>query len=790
MKIKKAKIISLAAALLLITLAGLGFYGCSRIAKTKIKKVLIISMDTTRADFLSCYGYEKNTTPNIDALAAEAVLFENTISPAPMTLPAHSTLLTGTTPPYHGAHDNTNYILAETNVTLPEILKKNHFTTAGIISAIVIDRNSGLGQGFDTYDDTFDQTYSSIGMDERRGVETTAHAIEWLDHHADENFFLFLHYYDPHVEYEPPEPFKSRFPNNPYAGEIAYTDHYIGKVIDKLKKLGIYDSTLIIIVGDHGEMKGEHGEITHGYYIYQSVIQVPMIFKLPFTTESKRIKEIVGLVDVVPTICSLLDIKMPPNIHGKDLSGYFGKSEPKKDDRYIYCQSLAPTQYKAASLLGIVNNRYKYIQTTRPELYDLIEDDGELKNLMNEKPQIAKIMKDKLKQILEQQTLKGENQGKVLADDSRIARLQALGYVGTGELDESFEFDQTKTDPKDLIEFHRINTLTFTYVAQKKLNEAKKLCEIMIGMMPDFPMIYRYLADIAKEEGDCKSIVKNLKKYVELDPDDHMILNNLGLGYFCLNKLEQAENVFRKSLDIKPDYVEANYNLARILVRRGAVNQAIEHFNFVRQARPGFEDIEEEMELVTRRRDARDNAIMKLNDILDENPDDIKVHHKLATIYGRQRQSELVAQHYKEIVRLEPGNHKIRFDLASTLLELGQDEDAVNHLRHILKTKPDNAGTINALAWVLATSKDVNTRNPKEAIELALRGCQLTNFKMPELLDTLAASYAADGQFEQAIKNAEKAVQKAKEEDKNQLVDEVHSRIKLYKAGKPYIEFH
>ena len=218
----------------------------------EIRNILLISIDTCRADHLSCYGYKSKTTPNIDAVVAEGILFENTITPVPITLPAHSSMLTGTIPPYHGVHDNgVDYLDDESNITLAEILKDAGFTTGAAVSAFVLDSTFGIGQGFETYNDRFDtMEYNTVVQ--RRGGETTHIALDWLEKNKDKRFFFFLHYFDPHAKYQPPQPFASRFASNPYAGEIAYTDHCIGRVLGKLKELGLDDSTLVIITADHG----------------------------------------------------------------------------------------------------------------------------------------------------------------------------------------------------------------------------------------------------------------------------------------------------------------------------------------------------------------------------------------------------------------------------------------------------------------------------------------------------------------------------------------------------------
>jgi len=274
----KFKILFLPLLLVLVIIAILFYRNYEAVSQKPIRNIVFISIDTCRADYLSCYGYKEKTTPCIDKIAEKGVLFSNVISPAPMTFPAHSTMMTGTTPPYHGGHSNLEYKLEQSNETLAEILQENGFTTGAIVSSFVLDSRFGLNQGFATYNDRFEEKLITSGFNERRGGEATRYARKWLEEQKQEKFFLFLHYFDPHEPYIPPEPFASRFKNNLYAGEIAYTDYCINQVVEKLKELGLFDSTLLILAGDHGEMLGEHKESHHSYYVYQSAVKVPMIF--------------------------------------------------------------------------------------------------------------------------------------------------------------------------------------------------------------------------------------------------------------------------------------------------------------------------------------------------------------------------------------------------------------------------------------------------------------------------------------------------------------------------------
>jgi arylsulfatase A-like enzyme/Tfp pilus assembly protein PilF len=551
----------------------------------EIRNVLLISIDTCRADYLSCYGYPRRITPNIDTVADEGFLFENAVTPIPLTLPAHSSMLTGTTPLYHGIHDNLNYQLGQSNVTLAEILKNNGFTTGAIISGFVMDSQFGLDQGFDTYNDRFDEDIKSFYISERRGEEASHYALQWLEEHHREPFFLFLHYFDPHYAYIPPEPFASEFQNSLYAGEIAYTDQCVGQIIKKLKQLRLYNSTLIIITSDHGEMLGEHGELTHDYFIYQSAIKVPLIFRLPGQRKSKRIEGLVGIVDIVPTVCSLLGIEPPNQLKGQDISGCFSRKNKTEKERYIYCESLTPTKYNASALFGVVTDSWKYIQTTRPELYNLVRDPQESNNLVFKEPKRADLLKKHLESILEQQLRKDDSDSKQELDEESIKRLESLGYIG-GSISEDFTFDHSKDDPKDLIDFHNRSGEAERFISQKNYTEAKKVCEKMLRQRPNFLDGHVAMAKIATRLGDYAAAIPHLYRALELKPDYAKVHEKLGAALLVQGKLDEAVNHFHQALQIRPKHVEAHNNLGITLAKQGKLSEALSHFRQALQIEP------------------------------------------------------------------------------------------------------------------------------------------------------------------------------------------------------------
>ena len=699
---------------LVIIIALSLFFGSRILAKQPIRNVVLISIDTCRSDYLSCYGYPVNTTPNIDAIADEGVLFENVISPVPLTLPGHVSMLTGTIPPFHGVHDNIDSRLEQSNVTLAEVLSEKGFTTGAIVSSFVLNSLFGLSQGFQTYDDVFQEEHHGSGFSERLGSETSRVAVDWIGKHKDEKFFLFLHYYDPHAKYEPPEPFASRFPMNSYAGEIAYTDHCIGQVIKNLKELGLYDSTLIIVTSDHGEMLGEHNEKEHGYFIYQGAIKVPLIFKLPGKNRNKRIKRLVGLIDIVPTVYSLLDIDPLPDLHGMDLSAsLLGKKQLPV--RHMYSESLYATKYNANSLLGIVTDRFKYIQTTRPELYDLIKDPYEKVNLVDKQPQRALILQDQLKQILEMQS-KTITRSEFVSDPESKRRLESLGYIA-GDVDEDFEFDQSREDPKDLLEFHHSLASMRHLMDAKKYVEAINACKKLILQKPNIQILHLSMAVTYLKLEDYSQAVKYYEQSLRLNPDDYHIYNDLGVALMKLDRLDEAADCFEKLLTSNPQEAEPHYNLGIIDLGQDKVMEAGEHF-------------EKYLNLM---------------------PDNLEKHMKVIAILIKAGQREMAISYSKKLFELTEDISAAHQDISLLFYHLDEVDLAVKHLTEAIGLEPTNLDIIKKLAWIRLTGNDPNIRNPSDAVKLAQKACELTDYADPNMLDILARAYLAKENFMMAI---------------------------------------
>lgn len=616
-----------------------------------VRHVVLISIDTCRADHLGCYGYSRKTSPNLDALAADGVLFNHAVAPVPITLPSHSSMLTGTIPPYHGVRDNSSYRLAGANLTLAEISRENGFVTGAVIGAFVLDSQFGLDQGFDTYNDSLrkENKAFSILINERKGEEVTLSANGWLEKHRGDNFFLFLHYFDPHYPYELHKRFLfTSIPflalqKDKYDSEIAYTDSCIGRVINKLKDLNLYDSTLLIVTADHGESLGEHSESSHGYFIYHSTLHVPLIVKAPGGPEGKIINDLVGLIDIVPTVCGLLGITVPTHVQGRDLSALFSRRSSSTEQRSFYCESLLPTKFSTGPFLGLVSDRWKYIHTLEPELYDLRTDPLETRNLLDQQTHQAHIMQKQLKLVLQNSSLNYIADSRVSLDEETRKRLNSLGYISSRTVDEDIQFDQKRLDPKKFIEFFNFTHKFFDYMLSKKLDKARKLCDNMLAKWPDMKQAHYYLGLIALSKKDYKAMITHFSRYLtptksdpnvlgmQVKPDYEMAIahGNLGAALQHEGKIEQAIPHYQKALSYNPYFIETNYALADAYFKQGRLRDAIKYYSQTLNLDPNFPE----------------------------------AHYMLGNVLFKQEKFKEAVIHYNKALQLKPGWENARRNL-------------------------------------------------------------------------------------------------------------------------------
>jgi arylsulfatase A-like enzyme/Flp pilus assembly protein TadD len=449
--------------LLAATLAGLA---CTKVPATPkpARHLVLVTIDTLRADRLSCYGSREVATPHLDRLAREGAMAPEAMADVALTRPSHVSLFTGLHPYRSGIRDNVSPPLAADVPTLASHLESLGFATGGFVSAVVLSKQSGLGRGFDVYADGFPDAGGDdarfLNSLQKRGDQTLGEALRWLEDRKEERVFLWLHLYDPHDPYEPPEPFASQNAGRPYDGEVAYADHLVGRLDEALAKRGLRDDALVVVTADHGEGLGDHDEGTHGFYAYQSTLRVPLILRGAGIRPGTRLPVVARLVDVMPTVLDLLGVARPAGatLDGRSLADAL-RGGPPPAEAAAYAESLLPLLHFGWSDLRVLREgRWKYIEAPRPELYDLRDDPGETRNLAEREPLRSAALRGALAGLLaEERTKAREGPAAANVPPDLLEKLGALGYLGAGS---AATTATPGADPKDRIgEYKVVNRL-------------------------------------------------------------------------------------------------------------------------------------------------------------------------------------------------------------------------------------------------------------------------------------------------------------------------------------------
>jgi tetratricopeptide (TPR) repeat protein len=541
-----------------LLLAALPLAGCGKGFRASGKApVILISIDTLRADHLPAYGYEKVATPGIDAFRKDSILYGNAVSHVPLTLPSHATLMTGLLPPQGGVRDNTGYVLSDKHATLALELKKDGYATGAAVSTVVLVKSSGISRGFDFFDDDIEAKKAgmSISMIQRAGLETEKVSEEWIRAHEGSPFFYFLHLYEPHTPYEPVEPYRSRYPDNPYDGEIATADAIVGRFLDFLKGEKIYDGAMVILLSDHGEGLGDHGEDEHGTLLYRATLHVPLMVKLPGgRLGGSRVTRTVGLVDVFPTVAAVVGIPVPEGLSGVSLLEDGGKGAGRR----IYSETLFPRYHFGWSDLAcLTDGQYEYIHAPREELYDYLSDPGEAKNLAAGLPPAFRSMRNELLGMNRPRQAPGAS------DPEQVKKLAALGYLGSSAAPESAE---NLPDPKDHIqELHQMKIALKLY-SEHKYEEFLVELHKLLKQNPRMSDGWGFLANALHKLGRNEEAIAALKEEDRISPGSPTTLSSFATEYFEMGDLKQARLYAQRSIAVNGP-AEAHEVLAGVYLR-------------------------------------------------------------------------------------------------------------------------------------------------------------------------------------------------------------------------------
>ena len=769
---------------------------------------MLVSIDTCRADRLNCYGYARKTTPNLDLLAQDGVLFKSAITPIPQTLPAHTSMLTGTYPPVHGVRLNDGYHVSDSNVTLSEILEAVGYQTAAFVGGYPLDSSFGLDQGFQTYDDRFPGAGEPGAENERLAEDVNRSAESWLEKHTEKPFFMFVHYYDLHNPYAPPAPFSTTYSDDPYSGELAYVDRCIGQLIDMLKARGTYDDTLFIVTGDHGEGLLEHGERQHGFLAFQSTLHVPLIIRVPKGgARGIQVSQPVSLVDIVPTVLDLIGLDTPSRVQGTDLRGYLEGTPARVIQRPLYAETLWPVSYGCSPLYALVDGEWKYILSSKPELYNLTRDGGEVTNLVDQQPQISEGLRTKLVAMQESMNASGPSQAGAGPDEEALQRLESLGYVGGGAVEASGgKVDANREAPIDFVPVFERLQAAVGMMAEARYREAQEELSKLVALRPDFYIAYFQLGVLAQHEHRSDEAARNFSKAVSIlkkmgddtaqspldshNRDYWMVRCRTELGCELLNqgKLDEAIAEFQNALHVDPRFCRAYVGIGAALQQKGKVDEAVAQFEEALKINPKYATAHRALGMILEKRGKFDEAAAHFRAFLNAEPNSRTALSSLGVVLDKQGRHDEAIACFRKALALDPKDTEVRHNLGVVLLKQDKTPEAITLYREGICLYPQHIGFLNDVAWLLATSPEKAVRSGSEAIDLAKKAVDITGGKDAALLDTMAASYAEAQRYAEAVTAAEQAISLAKASGQTVLVANIQARLELYRAGRPYRE--
>jgi choline-sulfatase len=612
--------------------------------------VLLVTIDTLRADYLGCYGRDSIATPNIDKLAARGVRFSQAIAQVPLTAPSHASILTGAYPPRHKLRDMGGFVLDGKIPTLATLAAAVGFETAAFVGSSVLHHSYGLNRGFTTYVDDMHQPRGTKKLPgvvaEVRGEAVTQRALDWLAKTSGKRFFLWAHYYDPHFPYDPPEPYRSRYPKDLYGAEVSYTDAQVGRLLDEVARRG--DDTLVVLLADHGESLGEHGEYTHGVFLYDSTVHVPLIVAGPGIAGGRVVAPQVRSIDVLPTICDLLGLAPGDQAQGASLAPSLLEGKPVRPS-YCYLETVYPRSHMGWSELRAMRiDDWKLVAAPKSELYRVAQDRKEVENVLGAHRQEADALERKIWEIAGARAEQRELQPQPV-DEERRRQLQSLGYVNSGV--RPLRMDMSGPDPKD-----RVASLEALEHAGRAMNQDRF------------------------QEG-----ARILEAAVRQDPGNPQIYTELGLCYQNLRQFDRAERTYREAIRNKADGDQTYAELGEIYIRRGDLPHAVEFME--RAARLNPVNLENMLNLATAylHLPKLEETERVLRAILVQNEPYAAAHNLFGILEIQRGRAGAARGHFEKAVQYNPELAESYMNLGLLAQNAGDSQAAIGYYRQFLK---------------------------------------------------------------------------------------------------------
>lgn len=702
--------------------------------------LLLITLDTTRQDHLGCYGFETEITPHLDRLADEGVVFTRGTTPVPVTLPAHTTMMTGLYPFHHSVRNNGTYATGDSLRTLAEALSEAGYRTGAILAAFPLATQFGLDQGFDHYDDAFpgDREHAAVEMAQRPGNQVTELSLAWIDGRdgrvgngstvagADdrdqddrpatgEPFFLWAHYFDPHYPYTPPEPYLQQFPGSPYAGEVAFMDAQIGALLEGLRKRDLYERTLIVVVGDHGESLGEHGEATHSIFVYNATQYVPFLFRLPGGYSGKqwngrRVDGLVSLVDIFPTVIDALGLPREMVPPGDGISLLPVAAGDAGAHAWVYYETLVPQlEYGASDLRAIETATWKYIRAPRPELYHLQEDPAETSNRAQRESWHVEELETDLAHLLRGE---GEAPEPLAMDAETIEKLQSLGYLAGVDRPRSDEM----VDPKDMIGSLRLLNEAAAHLAAYRAEDALALADSILQRFPRDGRALRLRATSLVQAGRHTEAIEAFDtalSHCDHCPDQAELLLQQAVAISRTGDPEDALRRLGTLHEIDPELPSLEINRARILLHRGSYAEARAAAEGATRRKP--DEIEPWLVLAEIETAAGDpgSAETAFRTALGISPRSAEALIGLGALLAQTQGASAARPWIDQAYDTDPNLPEVLFSKAWLAVQDGRGEDALRFYTAGLERAPNDADALFSAGTV-----HLSLGRPQRALEL------------------------------------------------------------------------